>query len=86
MANLANRESVNKLWSILILCYKVNNPDQNRRIVRHYHYTAWPDHGVPSHPTSMLSFIRQVVSYVDVTRVTVSEAKKLDGPVVVHCS
>jgi len=66
--------------------YKFNTPEAGKRIVRQYHYTVWPDHGVPSHPTSMLSFIRHVMSYSQVTRPTINQAKKLDGPTIVHCS
>ena len=47
-----------------------------RREVRHYQYTAWPEHGVPEQPTPFLMFVRRVRA-----------ANPLDsGPVVVHCS
>lgn len=47
-----------------------------RREVKHYQYTAWPDHGVPEHPTQFLMFARRVRT-----------ANPVDsGPVVVHCS
>ncbi|XP_030200728.1 receptor-type tyrosine-protein phosphatase kappa isoform X18 [Gadus morhua] len=46
------------------------------REVKQFHFTGWPDHGVPYHATGLLSFIR---------RVKVSNPPSA-GPVVVHCS
>ena len=43
----------------------------------HFHFTAWPDHGVPSQPTSLLSFRRKFHTY---------DSGSVSGPVVVHCS
>uniref|UniRef100_A0A8C1LFC6 Receptor-type tyrosine-protein phosphatase U n=1 Tax=Cyprinus carpio TaxID=7962 RepID=A0A8C1LFC6_CYPCA len=41
-----------------------------------FHFTSWPEHGVPYHATGLLAFIRRVKS-----------STPLDaGPVVVHCS
>ena len=45
------------------------------REVTQFHFTAWPDHGVPSHATSLLAFIRKV-------RNSVPEDA---GPIVIHC-
>jgi len=45
--------------------------------VMHFHFTAWPDHGVPTQPTSLLSFRRKFHSY---------DTGTVSGPVVVHCS
>ncbi|KAM9800535.1 receptor-type tyrosine-protein phosphatase T isoform 4-T5 [Syngnathus typhle] len=46
------------------------------RELRQFHFTSWPDHGVPCYATGMLGFIRQV--------------KFLNppdaGPIVAHCS
>uniref|UniRef100_A0AAX7T273 protein-tyrosine-phosphatase n=1 Tax=Astatotilapia calliptera TaxID=8154 RepID=A0AAX7T273_ASTCA len=46
------------------------------RELRQFHFTSWPDHGVPCYATGLLGFIRQV--------------KFLNppdaGPIVVHCS
>ena len=49
--------------------------DKDERIVTQFHYTVWPDHGVPDHPTSLLQFVRRVMA---------SSSEK--GPVLVHCS
>ncbi|XP_037790412.1 tyrosine-protein phosphatase Lar-like [Penaeus monodon] len=48
----------------------------DRREVRQFQFTAWPDHGVPDHPTPFLMFLRRVrhVNPPD------------SGPIVVHCS
>jgi len=45
------------------------------REIRQFHFTGWPDHGVPYHATGLLGFIRRVKSK------TMTNA----GPMVVHC-
>ncbi|XP_049275010.1 receptor-type tyrosine-protein phosphatase delta isoform X2 [Rhipicephalus sanguineus] len=47
-----------------------------RREVRQFQFTAWPDHGVPDHPTPFLMFLRRVRA------MNPPEA----GPLIVHCS
>ncbi|XP_010828567.1 PREDICTED: receptor-type tyrosine-protein phosphatase U [Bison bison bison] len=47
-----------------------------RHEVRQFHFTAWPEHGVPYHATGLLAFIRRVKAS------TPPDA----GPVVIHCS
>ena len=32
------------------------------REIKQFHYTSWPDHGVPCHPLPVLSFIRNSAS------------------------
>ncbi|KAG8571208.1 hypothetical protein GDO81_011557 [Engystomops pustulosus] len=46
------------------------------REIRQFHFTGWPDHGVPYHATGLLGFVRQVKSKNPANA----------GPLVVHCS
>ncbi|XP_072536097.1 protein tyrosine phosphatase receptor type Ma isoform X4 [Salminus brasiliensis] len=46
------------------------------REIRQFHFTGWPDHGVPYHATGLLGFIRRVKS----------KSPANAGPMVVHCS
>ncbi|KPP73783.1 hypothetical protein Z043_107109, partial [Scleropages formosus] len=48
------------------------------RLVRHFHYTVWPDHGVPETTQSLIQFVRTVRDYVNRTAAS--------GATVVHCS
>ena len=44
-------------------------------LVTHYHFTSWPDHGVPEYATPILAFHRRIKR----------EHKPSQGPMVVHC-
>ena len=55
-----------------IYIFQANDEDQ---LVKHFHFTSWPDHGVPPFSNAILSFVRHVKN------VKTPEA----GPVVVHC-
>ncbi len=48
----------------------------SERYVLQYHFTSWPDHGVPENPLPLLSFVRRS-----------SDANRdCQAPIVVHCS
>ena len=49
---------------------------QVARLVYQFHFTDWPDHGVPHHITPVLAFIRRS------SRANPEQG----GPIVVHCS
>ncbi|EAW88700.1 protein tyrosine phosphatase, non-receptor type 6, isoform CRA_a [Homo sapiens] len=52
-------------------------PDLIREIW-HYQYLSWPDHGVPSEPGGVLSFLDQINQR--------QESLPHAGPIIVHCS
>ncbi|XP_029355876.1 protein tyrosine phosphatase receptor type Fa [Echeneis naucrates] len=52
------------------------NGSGEKREVRQFQFTAWPDHGVPEYPTPTLAFLRRVKAC------NPPDA----GPMVVHCS
>ena len=43
--------------------------------VTQFHFTAWPDHGVPDYATSLLAFHKKVKKH----------HKPFMGPIIVHC-
>ena len=45
--------------------------------VTHFHYTGWPDHGVPSNAMSLVHFCRHVRKLHPISN---------NAPLVVHCS
>ena len=56
---------------------QTTEPDSEPLKITHYHYTSWPDHGVPQFATSIISFVR---------RVQKSHDKSKGVPLLVHCS
>uniref|UniRef100_A0A8C8WK04 protein-tyrosine-phosphatase n=1 Tax=Panthera leo TaxID=9689 RepID=A0A8C8WK04_PANLE len=57
------------------------SPLDNGDLVReiwHYQYLSWPDHGVPSEPGGVLSFLDQINQR--------QESLPHAGPIIVHCS
>jgi len=49
------------------------------REVVQFHFTSWPDHGVPQYATAMLAMIRRVRHHYD-------NGRGGEGPMLVHCS
>ena len=62
-----------------VLCpFQVGSSKEWRDVVQ-FHFTAWPDHGVPQYATAMLAMRRRVrAHYTDVCHE--------EGPMLVHCS
>ena len=48
---------------------------EEEREIKQFHFTVWPDHGVPEYPTAILAFQRRVRAY----------STRDAGPLVVHC-
>ena len=49
---------------------------ESSRIIRHFHFTTWPDFGVPDPPTTLIRFVRCFRDRVPTDH----------KPIVVHCS
>lgn len=49
--------------------------DGEVRIVTHYHYIAWPDHGVPRELGTLAGFLNEII-----------QEERKEGPIIVHCS
>uniref|UniRef100_A0AAR2LZN7 protein-tyrosine-phosphatase n=1 Tax=Pygocentrus nattereri TaxID=42514 RepID=A0AAR2LZN7_PYGNA len=71
-------ESVLSEWTIREFKISCEGKLSYPRIVRHFHYTVWPDHGVPETTQSLIQFVRTVRDYID--------RAPSSGPTVVHCS
>ncbi|XP_061495728.1 receptor-type tyrosine-protein phosphatase beta isoform X2 [Rhineura floridana] len=71
-------ESVLPEWTIRE--FKVCSEEQldSSRLIRQFHYTVWPDHGVPETTQSLIQFVRTVRDYINRTPCA--------GPTIVHCS
>ncbi|XP_070536650.1 receptor-type tyrosine-protein phosphatase O-like [Ptychodera flava] len=66
-------ESVLQEWTVRDFYLEKNH---EKHSVRHFQFTAWPDHGVPESSSSVLRFVRTVRG----------QLPKKSGPIVVHCS
>ena len=56
---------------------QTSSPSSSPLRINHYHFTVWPDHGVPADKTCMIQFIKRVRNihpYAD------------PAPLVIHCS
>uniref|UniRef100_A0A673G3T4 Receptor-type tyrosine-protein phosphatase alpha n=1 Tax=Sinocyclocheilus rhinocerous TaxID=307959 RepID=A0A673G3T4_9TELE len=55
---------------------QVRSSDKPQRLVTQFHFTSWPDFGVPFTPIGMLKFLKKVKTC----------NPQYAGPIVVHCS
>lgn len=66
-----------KLSPLLFLCLQVGDVSGKKpqRLVTQFHFTSWPDFGVPFTPIGMLKFLKKVKAC----------NPQYAGPIVVHC-
>lgn len=69
---------VTELATYTIRTFSLTRADagNEKREVRQFQFTAWPDHGTPLHPGPLLLFMRRVKAMTPVDA----------GPTIVHCS
>ncbi|XP_063291629.1 receptor-type tyrosine-protein phosphatase H [Pelobates fuscus] len=70
-------ETILTEWTIRDFSLK-NARQQGVKYVRHFHFTVWPDHGVPENTTNIIQFRNLVREHMD--------QRKSTGPTIVHCS
>ncbi|KAF0028750.1 hypothetical protein F2P81_017855 [Scophthalmus maximus] len=58
-------ESVLPEWTIREFKITSESGGSFPRVLRHFHYTVWPDHGVPESSQSLIQFARTARDYVD---------------------
>jgi len=63
-------------YTIRTFTLRKGSSSKEAREVRQFHFTSWPDHGVPQYSTAMLAMINRVRAY----------HQQGAGPMVVHCS
>ncbi|XP_052344120.1 receptor-type tyrosine-protein phosphatase H [Oncorhynchus keta] len=64
-------------WTLREFVVKSRDTSEERP-VKHFHFTAWPDHGVPEGTEALIQFRGLVRQHI--------ESQKNSGPTVVHCS
>ena len=61
---------------LLYFClYQLTGSSERPLKVTQFHFTAWPDHGVPEYATPILAFHKRIMSQYQPRR----------GPLMVHC-
>ncbi|XP_012254485.1 tyrosine-protein phosphatase corkscrew isoform X2 [Athalia rosae] len=71
------------------LLWGVKPQHSEPRKIYHYHFQAWPDHGVPSDPGCVLNFLHDVNARQTAAAAAPSSNNTITpgiGPVLVHCS
>ncbi|EDQ86847.1 uncharacterized protein MONBRDRAFT_38246 [Monosiga brevicollis MX1] len=75
-------------WIERDLIVETLRPDHTKMVrhVKQFHYTSWPDHGVPASPETFLEFLLAVKQHHDAVQRQSQTAGEPQSPLVVHCS
>jgi len=74
---ITNKSSIQEnSYTVRTLCL-TNTMTSESRTVYQYHFTQWPDFGVPTHPVSFLNFLESIRN---------ADILDPEAPAVVHCS
>ncbi|MDP2434587.1 MAG: protein-tyrosine phosphatase family protein [archaeon] len=75
LSALAKRPSLQKADDLVLRRFSLkHHPSGEERVINHFQYVEWPDHGTPRHTATFRYLLRLV------------DAAKPTGPIVVHCS
>jgi len=74
------KKEIKEGFFIRSLCLSNQSTEESREIVQ-FHFSEWPDCGVPNSPSHFLSLVSQVSLYNDS-----GNSKTQNGPIVCHCS
>ena len=65
------------IFNVHIQIAKSGDANTEMREVRQFHFTVWPDHGVPKYGTALLAYQQRIDKFHN---------RRSHGPMVVHCS
>ena len=78
LANVSSGHSAQGVWPVAEYhTLQSEDPSTKPLKLTHYHYTSWPDHGVPHNPSSVVGFVCQIQR---------AHAQNEGVPLLVHCS
>ena len=63
-----------------------NLSTEESRDLFHYHYSEWPDYGVPESPNQICSLIKIIFSTIEREKAVKQQEDTNNGPMIVHCS
>lgn len=76
------KETTNPHYILREFLVHHDSEDSEGRHISQFHFKAWPDHGVPHDPGTVLGFL----SDVTLKQSTLASEGLSPGPIVVHCS
>ena len=76
------KETTNPHYILRQFLVHHDSEDSEGRHIYQFHFKAWPDHGVPHDPGTVLGFLQDVT----LRQSTLASEGLSPGPIVVHCS
>ena len=61
----------------LLYALQCNEEECEVRKIYHYHFTSWPDHGVPEYAGPILTYLKKVKAK--------QHQKQEERPILIHC-
>ncbi|KAM3719044.1 Tyrosine-protein phosphatase non-receptor type [Dirofilaria immitis] len=74
------QEIENPDYTVRLVQFMNTNHDNETRLIWHFQFLAWPDHGCPTDPRTVLHFLEKVNDCEE------HHCGESAGPIIVHCS